>query len=240
MIGCLGYLDCQKASYHDWLFVGMGLHQCEKHGLSEDGLGLWVEWSQTDPARYHEGECGSKWAGFDPDGGISHKTIRWLARQNGHRTRRCRKPKRDRPSKAERQESLMNLLFSQAKDQREGFHHKMRAQLLGVDIRTVRRDMRELRSEGRIQVDGIEIVRHATGGHAERWYEPVPVRTRHQKHVTQLPDDQRAAWEACIVDREEIPEGPLVRMGDQVYVLIPPHKIGGLPQLVPLDSRTPP
>ena len=170
-----------------------------------------------------------------------------MARQNGHRTRRMRKPKRDRPSKAERQESLMNLLFSQAKDRRESRHHKMRAQLnqgdmahlLGVDVRTVRRDMRELRAEGRIRVDGIEIVRHATGVHAERWYEPVPVRPRHQKHVTQLPDDQRAAWEACIVDREEIPEGPLVRMGDQLFVLIPGHVTGYLPQLVPIP-RAPP
>ena len=41
MIGCLGYLDCKQASYHDWLYVGMGLHQCEQHGLIEDGLAMW-------------------------------------------------------------------------------------------------------------------------------------------------------------------------------------------------------
>ena len=248
MIGCLGYLDCKVLSYHEWLFVGMGLHQAQQCGLLADGLALWIEFSKTDPARYVEGECASKWAGFDPDRGVTHKTIRWMAKQNGHRTRRRRKPKRDKLSKPERQEALMDYVFSQSKDQRESRHHKMRAQLnqgdmahlLGVDVRTVRRDMRELRAEGRIRVDGIEVIRHATGGHVENWYQPVPVSTRHQRPVSLIPEDQQAAWMECVVNREEVPEGPLVRMGDQVYVMIPAHVTGGLPQLVPVDSRAPP
>lgn len=54
----LPVIPCAEVSYNEWLKIGM---VCKLAGLScED----WDEWSATDAARYHEGECAAKWAGF--------------------------------------------------------------------------------------------------------------------------------------------------------------------------------
>ena len=45
-----------------WIDVGMAL---KSEGFS---CAVWDQWSQTDPARYHEGECEKLWNGFNGDG----------------------------------------------------------------------------------------------------------------------------------------------------------------------------
>ena len=45
-------------TYNEWLRAGMALH------FEGFGVEVWDDWSQTDPARYHPGECQQKWATF--------------------------------------------------------------------------------------------------------------------------------------------------------------------------------
>lgn len=76
----LGYIDPARLSYQEWLEVGMALH--------ESGLPLeaWDGWSRRDPARYHEGECAKKWAGFGSGGGrVRSGTVAKMAMDRGWR-----------------------------------------------------------------------------------------------------------------------------------------------------------
>ena len=54
----LRHIPCGSLSYQEWTNVGAALH---KEGLP---CSLWEEWSASDPARYHAGECEKKWKSF--------------------------------------------------------------------------------------------------------------------------------------------------------------------------------
>ena len=247
-------IPCDKLSYFAWLFVGFGLHREEHYGWIEDGLGMWVEFSKTDPARYVEGECASKWHGFDPDGGITAKTIYALAKDFGYRSGiRRRKPvykwgKSDDLDLNGRQQQELNHWYAQAKQERASrkdgllvqVNQSETAALMGCSRRTVVRDVAHLQDQNRMREVGQEVVRHASGGHVERVYELIPVSTRHRKPISRIPDGQQAAWQEFVEERQDVPEGPLVSMGGQIYVVIAPHITGGLPKLVPVESRAPP
>lgn len=55
----LSFIDPSMLNYTEWLNVGMALKH-EGHSCSE-----WDCWSQRDSARYHAGECETKWKGFN-------------------------------------------------------------------------------------------------------------------------------------------------------------------------------
>ena len=54
----LRHIPCGSLDYQEWANVGAALH---KEGLP---CSLWDEWSASDPARYHAGECEKKWKTF--------------------------------------------------------------------------------------------------------------------------------------------------------------------------------
>ena len=54
----LRHIPCGSLDYQEWTNVGAALH---KEGLP---CSLWDEWSASDPARYHAGECEKKWRTF--------------------------------------------------------------------------------------------------------------------------------------------------------------------------------
>lgn len=58
LLDALAAVDPARCSYQEWVDVGMALHES---GFSWED---WDGWSRRDPARYHEGECERKWAGF--------------------------------------------------------------------------------------------------------------------------------------------------------------------------------
>jgi len=72
-------VDPARCSYEEWLQVGMALHD------SGHPCSVWADWSRKDAARYNEGECERKWAGFR---GSMHPvksgTIIALARAQGY------------------------------------------------------------------------------------------------------------------------------------------------------------
>lgn len=74
----LRYIDPATLDYQDWINVGMAL----KHeGLD---VSVWDEWSRSDSARYHAGDCEKKWATFNGSGTpVTGGTIRMLARDGG-------------------------------------------------------------------------------------------------------------------------------------------------------------
>ena len=55
----LEFIDPARLDYSEWLSVGMVLKQ---EGFD---CSVWEDWSRKDPARYHSGECESKWKGFN-------------------------------------------------------------------------------------------------------------------------------------------------------------------------------
>ena len=54
----LRHIPCGSLNYQEWTNIGAALH---KEGLP---CSLWDEWSASDPARYHPGECEKKWRTF--------------------------------------------------------------------------------------------------------------------------------------------------------------------------------
>lgn len=74
----LEFIDPATLSYQEWLEVGMALHES---GLPCE---LWETWSRRDPARFVEGECARKWAGFGSgDGRVTGATVARMARDRG-------------------------------------------------------------------------------------------------------------------------------------------------------------
>ena len=59
---CLAGIDPRGLPYDEWLSVGMALKAAG--ATAED----WEQWSRGDSARFHDGECARKWAGFKGDG----------------------------------------------------------------------------------------------------------------------------------------------------------------------------
>jgi len=59
--------------YHTWLRVGLALHY-----ISDELKSDWDQWSQSS-SKYRPGECDYLWSKFTLSGGITHKTLFWLA-----------------------------------------------------------------------------------------------------------------------------------------------------------------
>lgn len=72
----LGYIDPAALEYTEWLEVGMAL---KDGGYTCD---VWDDWSRRDGARYHSGECFSKWGSFQ-DSGITMGTVVKMAQDRG-------------------------------------------------------------------------------------------------------------------------------------------------------------
>ncbi len=59
---CLAGIDPRGLAYDEWLGVGMALKTA---GAT---VADWESWSRADSARFNDGECARKWAGFNGDG----------------------------------------------------------------------------------------------------------------------------------------------------------------------------
>ena len=75
----LKHIPCSQTSHAEWVNVGMALH---KEGLP---CSLWDEWSATDSARYHAGECEKRWKSFGNYGGtdVTMGSVYHLAQEFG-------------------------------------------------------------------------------------------------------------------------------------------------------------
>ena len=76
----LRHIPCGQLNYQEWTNVGAALH---KEGLP---CSLWEEWSASDPARYHAGECEKKWKSFGRYGGtdVTMGTVYHMAVEFGY------------------------------------------------------------------------------------------------------------------------------------------------------------
>ena len=74
----LHYINPMSLTYQEWVNIGFSL----KHeGYDVD---VWDEWSRTDTARYHAGECQKKWQSFrGTSRPVTGATITDLAKQGG-------------------------------------------------------------------------------------------------------------------------------------------------------------
>ena len=74
----LDYIDPAVCSYQEWLTVGMAL-KFEGYDLK-----VWDDWSRRDPDRYHDGDCRSKWLGFNgSQTPVTAGTVVNLAKEHG-------------------------------------------------------------------------------------------------------------------------------------------------------------
>ena len=75
----LRHIPCSQCTHGEWVNVGMALH---KEGLP---CSLWEEWSATDSARYHSGECEKRWRSFGNYGGtdVTMGTVYHMAQDYG-------------------------------------------------------------------------------------------------------------------------------------------------------------
>lgn len=74
------YMDPSGLDYQEWLQIGMA--------LKEEGCSVsdWEAWSRRDAARYRQGECARKWAGFNGAGTpVTGGTIVQMAMDRGWR-----------------------------------------------------------------------------------------------------------------------------------------------------------
>ena len=71
------YLD-PDMPYHEWLKVGMALHQ-GGHPFS-----IWDDWSRKG-TKYKAGDCDYRWRGFKHNGGVSFGTVVYTAKEHGWR-----------------------------------------------------------------------------------------------------------------------------------------------------------
>lgn len=80
LLRVIAQMPASSLDYTEWIQVGMAL-KAEGFPLSS-----WEEWSrETDPARYHDGECARKWEGFDDiqGDGVGAGTVCDMARSHG-------------------------------------------------------------------------------------------------------------------------------------------------------------
>ena len=80
LLDILAQMPASSCDYTEWTMVGMAL-KAEGYPLS-----AWDDWSRdSDPGRYHDGECARKWAGFSDaqDGGVGAGTVCDIARDHG-------------------------------------------------------------------------------------------------------------------------------------------------------------
>ena len=73
---CLAGIDPRGLEYSQWLSVGMALKAAG--ATAED----WEAWSRADSARFHDGDCARKWAGFN-GGGVGVGTLVKMFRDAG-------------------------------------------------------------------------------------------------------------------------------------------------------------
>jgi len=75
----LEYINPSNLSYQEWINVGMAL-KLEGYPVS-----VWDKWSARDFARYHSGECGSKWRTFKGSASpVTGGTLYEMAKQGGY------------------------------------------------------------------------------------------------------------------------------------------------------------
>lgn len=78
ILKALDCIDPAALDYQDWLNVGMALK------LEGYPVHVWEDWSRNDTARFHEGECARKWAGFNGNATpVTAGTVFMLAKQHG-------------------------------------------------------------------------------------------------------------------------------------------------------------
>lgn len=70
MLDCI---PCASQTYSDWVAIGMILKN------NGNDLSDWVQWSRADD-RFKDGECDSKWLGFDTNGALTIATLHKFAR----------------------------------------------------------------------------------------------------------------------------------------------------------------
>lgn len=75
----LSFINPANLCYQDWLSIGMALHAWD----NEQGLAVWVAWSQQDAARYDSNVIDYKWGTFSQGGGVTMGTLFHLAYKNG-------------------------------------------------------------------------------------------------------------------------------------------------------------
>ena len=72
----LAHVQCVEASYTEWLNAGAALKSAGCAWAD------WDSWSRTDPARYHEGECQSRWGNLPTHIGVG--TLIEMAKARGY------------------------------------------------------------------------------------------------------------------------------------------------------------
>ena len=72
----LAHVQCVEASYTEWLNAGAALKSAGCAWAD------WDSWSRTDPARYHEGECQSRWGNLPTQIGVG--TLIDMAKARGY------------------------------------------------------------------------------------------------------------------------------------------------------------
>lgn len=79
LIEILNHIPPQSCNYQEWVNVGMAL----KHeGYS---VSVWEDWSASDPARYHSGECQKKWESFQGSSTpVTAGTLVQMAKDRGY------------------------------------------------------------------------------------------------------------------------------------------------------------
>lgn len=76
----LQYIDPASLDYQGWINVGMAL---KYEGYDVE---IWDEWSRTDTARYHAGDCEKKWQTFNGSAApVTAGTIVQMAKEGGWR-----------------------------------------------------------------------------------------------------------------------------------------------------------
>jgi len=65
---------------HTWVRVGMAL----RHSFGDAGWPIYREWSMTWP-KFNPMDCAAAWRSFRSSGGITDRTLRWIAAQHGYR-----------------------------------------------------------------------------------------------------------------------------------------------------------
>ena len=207
----LRLIDCREVHYDDWIAVGHALHWADHYGRVRDGLRMWTEWSATDPARFRFGECGLKWRGFDADRGRTLGTLFNIAKQHGFEVWRQSSIRRVRPPKPDgvlndRQQSLHDLVYSQARSDRRGgvltfsLENRRLAEFFECSRKTIERDTAHMAAEGYLKPVGKRIVRTETGGHVlQVWRPTTPDLERWQQHMTAQSESPPEPAGGCVV-----------------------------------------
>lgn len=88
----LDAIDPTKVEYDEWIRIGQAIHS---QYPDDTGLKMWDDWSARDTGRYHEDDCGPRWAKFDMGGPVRIGTLFYLAGVYGRQT--APKPMEDSP-----------------------------------------------------------------------------------------------------------------------------------------------